>query len=399
MINNTPQRLAAAGAAIIVANSQLPAPSHALSFPPPLEGLRLPSMPAVVMADQLPDSVSEPLSAPTLVAMGERITPDVIEQVVRSTVEVNGLEREVLNGKEVWAPSIGAGFLLTVGDQQLIITNAHVVKDGKVVDVTLADGSSVPVDLIGYDVLSDLAVLRFRGGNPGVPSAPVGNSSALRLGDPVFTVGHPGGLRNSVSLGIVSGLGRNAPGKNILDLIQTDAAINPGNSGGPLVNEKGEVVGISAMTWDGGDNLGFAIPITHALPIIKQIATKGYASHAYLGANVSEITHFALSELNRNGLLPDWASEMRPQKGAVVVNVVPNSPASVAGLLSGDIIKRVDGIEIGGDSAFRTTIAGSNPGTTVTLEVLRREQRMNIKVTLKERRSGGGPFLATIPTR
>jgi S1-C subfamily serine protease len=356
-------------------------------------------MPAVVMADQLSDSGPAPLSAPTLVAMGERISPDVIERIVRSTVEVNGLEREVLSGKEVWAPSIGAGFLLTVGGQQLIITNAHVVKDGKVVDVTLAEGSSVPVDLVGYDVLSDLAVLRFRGGNPGVPSAPVGDSNALRLGDPVFTVGHPGGLRNSVSLGIISGLGRNAPGKNILDLIQTDAAINPGNSGGPLVNERGEIVGISSMTWDGGDNLGFAIPITHALPIIKQIAGKGYATHAYLGANVSELTHFALSELNRNGLLPGWASEMRPQKGAVVVNVVPNSPASMAGLQSGDIIKRVDGVEIGGDSAFRTMIAGSNPGSTVTLEVLRREQRMNIKVTLKERRSGGGPFLATMPTR
>lgn len=399
MINNTPQRLAAAGAAIIVAHSSLPAPSHALSFPPPLEGLHLPSMPAVVMADQLSDSGPAPLSAPTLVAMGERISPDVIERIVRSTVEVNGLEREVLSGKEVWAPSIGAGFLLTVGGQQLIITNAHVVKDGKVVDVTLAEGSSVPVDLVGYDVLSDLAVLRFRGGNPGVPSAPVGDSNALRLGDPVFTVGHPGGLRNSVSLGIISGLGRNAPGKNILDLIQTDAAINPGNSGGPLVNERGEIVGISSMTWDGGDNLGFAIPITHALPIIKQIAGKGYATHAYLGANVSELTHFALSELNRNGLLPGWASEMRPQKGAVVVNVVPNSPASMAGLQSGDIIKRVDGVEIGGDSAFRTMIAGSNPGSTVTLEVLRREQRMNIEVTLKERRSGGGPFLATMPTR
>lgn len=399
MINNTPQRLAAAGAAIIVAHSSLPAPSHALSFPPPLEGLHLPSMPAVVMADQLSDSGPAPLSAPTLVAMGERISPDVIERIVRSTVEVNGLEREVLSGKEVWAPSIGAGFLLTVGGQQLIITNAHVVKDGKVVDVTLAEGSSVPVDLVGYDVLSDLAVLRFRGGNPGVPSAPVGDSNALRLGDPVFTVGHPGGLRNSVSLGIISGLGRNAPGKNILDLIQTDAAINPGNSGGPLVNERGEIVGISSMTWDGGDNLGFAIPITHALPIIKQIAGKGYATHAYLGANVSELTHFALSELNRNGLLPGWASEMRPQKGAVVVNVVQNSPASIAGLQSGDIIKRVDGVEIGGDSPFRTIIAGSNPGSTVTLEVLRREQRMNIEVTLKERRSGGGPFLATMPTR
>ncbi len=217
----------------------------------------------------------------------------------------------------------------------LVLTNAHVIEQTDRVMIGMSDGRRIPGRVIGQDSITDLAVIQLEGAGPW-PTAPLGNSDNLEVGDWAIAVGNPYGLENTVTLGIISNLNRNVTQLGIsgkrLELIQTDAAINPGNSGGPLLNAKGEVVGINMLVRSGpGAGLGFAIPINRAREIAKQLVTKGKASHPIIGVSLSSI-----SNENNN-------FNKAQESGAKIRYVIPGSPADQGGLQINDVIISIEG--------------------------------------------------------
>jgi len=226
--------------------------------------------------------------------------------------------------------SQGSGFILEDG---LVITNAHVVSNSDKLIVGLSDGRKFEGTIIGQDSISDLAVIKLNGKGPW-PKATLGDSNQIQVGDWAIAVGNPFGLENTVTLGIISNLNRNVSQLGIYDkrfnLIQTDAAINPGNSGGPLLNERGEVVGINTLIRSGpGAGLSFAIPINKAQEIAKQLIATGKVTHPMIGITlINELS----SKTNNNKVKVGY--------------VVPNSPAAKSGILIGDILLKVDQSEI-----------------------------------------------------
>ena len=222
--------------------------------------------------------------------------------------------------------SQGSGFIFADG---LVITNAHVVNNSEKIIVGLTDGRKFQGQVIGQDSISDLAIVKLSGQGPW-PKAILGDSSQIRVGDWAIAVGNPFGLENTVTLGIISNLSRNVSQLGIYDkrfnLIQTDAAINPGNSGGPLLNEKGEVVGINTLIRSGpGAGLSFAIPINKAQVIAKQLINTGKVTHPMIGISlINELS----TKINKNKVMVGY--------------VMPNSPAAKSGILIGDIILKID---------------------------------------------------------
>ena len=259
----------------------------------------------------------------------------------------------------------------------LVLTNAHVVDKADKVIVGLPDGRRVSGRVLGQDSLTDLAVVRLDQKGPW-PTAPLGNSDALQVGDWAIAVGNPFGLENTVTLGIVSNLNRNVSQLGIsgkrLDLIQTDAAINPGNSGGPLLNASGEVVGINTLVRSGpGAGLGFAIPINRARTIARQLATTGKASHPMVGIGLSPV--------------PAPRPGAPAPAGAVVRSVMPGGPADRAGLQDGDVIVAIAGRKVKAPADVVTAIDRHGVNQPISLEIVRAGQRQTIRMTPVEMRS------------
>jgi serine protease Do len=221
---------------------------------------------------------------------------------------------------------LGSGFIVDSGG--LIVTNHHVVDGAASVEVTLSDGRTLPAKRVGSDPETDLALLRIEA--TGLPTVALGSSAGLRIAEPVMAIGNPFGLDHTVTVGIISGTSRVIGAGRFDDFLQTDAAINPGNSGGPLLNTRGEVVGINsaiASRTGGFQGVGFAIPIDLARPIIRQLQTSGKVTRGWLGVTIQPLT----AELAKSfGLSTD--------KGALVASVNDDSPAARAGLKPGDVI-------------------------------------------------------------
>lgn len=252
----------------------------------------------------------------------------------------------------------------------LVLTNAHVVEKVERVSVGLENGRRVEGSVVGRDRLTDLAVVRLQGSGPW-PVAPLGNSDSLQVGDWAIAVGNPYGLDNTVTLGIVSSLNRNASKLGItdrrLDLIQTDAAINPGNSGGPLLNADGEVVGINTLVRTGpGAGLGFAIPINRARGIARELVASGRVTHPMIGIALSEVKG------------PDG---LRSQPGALVSSLSPGGPAERAGLRRGDVIVAAAGMVIRGPSDLVSAVEKTGVGRPLDLTLLRGGGTLKIQVT------------------
>jgi serine protease Do len=242
------------------------------------------------------------------------------------------------------------------------VTNNHVVGDMDRVRVTLSDGRRFDAKLIGTDPQTEIALIKVDAQN--LPTVPLGNSENLRVGEWVLAIGSPFGLSHSVTEGIVSARGRGNVGiVDYADFIQTDAAINPGNSGGPLLNLKGEVVGMNTaiLSPNGGSaGIGFAIPVNMVKNIVDELQKTGKVVRGYLGVSIQDLT-------------PDLARYfgLDQNQGVIVAEVAPGSPAEKAGLQRDDVIVSLNGQPIGEGGAFRTHVAMTNPGSTVKLGILR----------------------------
>jgi 2-alkenal reductase len=273
----------------------------------------------------------------------------------------------------------GSGFFIS--DQGYILTNNHVVEGTKEVNIILSDGTQETAAIVGTDLYSDLAVLKTEGNAPAV--AALGNSDLLNPGESVIAIGSPlGNFKNTVTVGVVSATGRTidtGKGYQIEDLIQTDAAINHGNSGGPLVNLAGEVIGINTLvvrntqSGDVAEGLGFAIPVNTARAVADQIIQKGYFSRPFMGISFQQITPGIAS-----------AYDLPVQWGVYVTRVVPNSPASKAGLKEGDIITQINEVALDENHSYINTLFKFSPGDRVTVYFVRGGEEMQAQLTLGE---------------
>jgi serine protease Do len=284
----------------------------------------------------------------------------------------------------------GSGFIISADGT--ILTNAHVVKDAKEVTVKLTDRREFRAKVLGSDEKTDIAVLKIDAKN--LPTLSLGNTKELKPGEWVLAIGSPFGFENTVTAGVVSAKGRSLPDDSYVPFIQTDVAINPGNSGGPLLNTRGEVVGINSQIYSrsgGYQGVSFAIPIDVAIQVKDQIVATGRASHARLGVAVQEV----------NQTFADSFKLDKPE-GALVSNVEKGGPADQAGLRSGDVIRKVDGEPIVASGDLPAVIGQKKPGTKVTLDVWRQGARQELSARLgdasekastvakNDERAGGG---------
>jgi len=267
----------------------------------------------------------------------------------------------------------GSGFI--IDEKGYILTNNHVVGNADEISVKLHDGQEFKAKLIGSDEKSDVAVIKIDENN--LPAMILGDSDKLEIGELVMAVGNPFGLTESLTLGIVSAKGRSTVGiADYEDFIQTDAAINPGNSGGPLINLKGEVVGINTAIFSksgGNMGIGFAIPINMAKTIKEQLIKEGKVTRGQLGVMIGEVTKD----------LGDYF-KVDSSKGVVVNDVLKDSPAEKAGVERGDIILKIDGQDVKGVGHLRNTVAMVSPGTKVKLLIYRNGKEKTIAVKIGE---------------
>ena len=269
--------------------------------------------------------------------------------------------------------SVGSGFVW--GNNGIVVTNNHVVEGASQIIVNTSDGRQLPATVIGVDPDSDLAVLRVTARD--LPAAQLGTSSDLLIGETVIAVGNPFGLSGSVTTGVVSATGRSVPsqeqGRTFTDFIQTDASINPGNSGGPLLNIEGKVIGINVAIYAQAQGIGFAIPVDRAKKIVDDLLRYGEVHSAWLGAVTATLTP---EESRRLGL--------NASRGAMVTRVFENSPASRAGLRTGDVIVAVNGASVESREALNTATATMKSGERLRLRVMRGNEVTELALTASD---------------
>jgi serine protease Do len=316
---------------------------------------------------------------------------DVADRVNAAVVNIDAASRAGREGRRRRAgddttdgprdfelPHQGSGSGFIIDPQGFILTNFHVIEDADRITVTLADGRAVKADVVGADPAIDVALLRVTGAGT-LASAPLGDSDDLRVGEWVCAIGNPLGYVHSVTVGVVSFIGRKLFDASLDDYIQTDAAINFGNSGGPLINARGEVIGINAAISSRATNIGFAVPINQAVAIIPQLKARGRVSRGFVGLVLTDIT----PDLQRS-------LGLSVARGALVQDVSGDSPAERAGLRAYDIIVAVDGRSIFTNEELIRDISGRLPGTVARLDVVRDGRRQVSQVKLTERPGAEG---------
>jgi serine protease Do len=298
-----------------------------------------------------------------LADLAERMKPGLVHVRVR-----RGAQAEEVPQDPGEQRSTGSGFI--VDPSGLVVTNAHVVSGAEQIQVRLADGRRFAGTLVGLDSRVDLALVRITGATE-LAVLPVGDSNRVRVGEFVLALGHPFGLEQSVSLGIVSRKGAPltvaAPG---FDFIQTDAAINPGNSGGPLVNMAGEVVGVNSMAARNG-SIGFAIPSTLVKLLLPQLASKGKVEWGWLGVSIAEVTEEDVDRL-----------KLREPRGVLVRAVMPGEPADQGGVRADDVIVGIDGTTLAGPRDLQRVVSSTPVGTKVRVALMRAGRETEVEVTI-----------------
>ena len=264
----------------------------------------------------------------------------------------------------------GSGFIIS--PEGLILTNAHVVEDAESVTVVMADKRELKARVVGMDETTDVAVLRVKADK--LPTLPIGDANSLRVGEWVMAIGSPFGFDHTVSAGVVSAKTRSLPNGGYVPFIQTDVALNPGNSGGPLLNLKGEVIGINSQIYSrsgGYMGLSFAIPIDLAMNVQQQLVAHGKVSRGRLGVSVQSLDQ----------ALADSFGLDRP-RGALIGAVTPKMPAARAGLRAGDVITELDGQPVEDSAALSRTIAEKAPGRDVRVGFIRNGKHRTLEVAL-----------------
>ncbi len=271
----------------------------------------------------------------------------------------------------------GSGFIISADG--LVVTNAHVIDQADTVTVALRDGREFSGKVLGTDPLTDLAVIRIDAKD--LPVAPLGNSDQLRPGEWAIAIGNPFGLDNTVTAGIISATGRSSADVGIPDkrvgFIQTDAAINPGNSGGPLLNQRGEVIGVNTAIRAQAQGLGFSIPINTAQRIAKELVAKGKVSHPFLGIQMRTLTDNLKQQLNED---PKRPVTIKLNYGVVVFGVARNSPAAAAGMKRGDVIVKMNGQAVKTAEAVQTIVDQTTVGQPVSVDLDRDGKTVTIAV-------------------
>lgn len=273
----------------------------------------------------------------------------------------------------------GSGFIVDANNGY-IVTNYHVVKDAEQIMISLIDGRDVTGTIVGEDPRTDLAVVKIEDTDD-LTAVQLGDSNGLRVGEPVVAIGNPGGreFARTVTTGVISATDRflMLQGEASFSLIQTDAAINPGNSGGPLVNYSGQVIGINSAKQNapGFEGMGFAIPITDALPVIEQIIEKGFVSHPALQVNIDD------------RYTPEYASYRGWPAGCYIAKIENGGAADKAGLQTGDIITAINGVEIENSLELTHQLFKHKPGDRITVSYFRAEEHYTTETILGEIRS------------
>lgn len=277
------------------------------------------------------------------------------------------------NGPEEYSTqSLGSGFI--IGSDGYIITNNHVIKGADRIIVRLADRRELKAKLVGTDPRSDIALLKINAHH--LPVVKIGNSDKLEPGQWVMAIGSPFGFDHSVSVGVVSALGRNLPTENYVPFIQTDVAINPGNSGGPLFDLAGEVVGINSQIYSrtgGFMGLSFSIPVNVAMNVVKQLKTKGKVSRGWLGILIQDVNRELAESFG-----------MKEPMGAIVLKVLPNSPAAKAGFKIGDVVTQFNNKTIDRSSDLPIAVGNTPIGEIARVKVIREGKTVNLRVKIAE---------------
>jgi serine protease Do len=266
----------------------------------------------------------------------------------------------------------GMGSGVIISPEGYILTNNHVVEGADEVSITMADRKEYKGRIIGRDPQTDLAVLKIDA-KESFPASTLGDSDNLKVGDWVVAIGNPFGLDHTVTAGIVSAKGRVIGAGPYDNFIQTDASINPGNSGGPLLNLRGEVIGINTAIIPQGQGIGFAIPVNTIKPLIPQLETKGSVTRGFIGVNIQSLTPALAKSLN----LPD-------QKGALVADVSDNTPAARAGIKRGDVIVSFNGQDVVDSQSLPALVAATPVDQQATVTVIRNGEKLQLPVKIGE---------------
>jgi Do/DeqQ family serine protease len=274
-------------------------------------------------------------------------------------------------GGEFRQPSLGSGVI--IDKRGLVLTNFHVIRGADEITVRLSDKREYRGQVMGTDPKTDLAVVRFQPDHE-LKVARLGNSESLKVGEWAIAIGNPFGLDQTVTVGVISATGRSEVGiATYENFIQTDASINPGNSGGPLVNLKGEVVGINTAIVAAGQGIGFAIPVNMVRRVVDQLVDKGKVVRGWLGIALQPLSPELAQSYGLSGTT-----------GAVVGSTMPAGPAAAAGLQQGDVIVSYDKIPIEDYRHLQRLVADTRVGSTVSLEIVRKKQRMTVSATVGE---------------
>jgi S1-C subfamily serine protease len=320
---------------------------------------------------------------------------DIYRRAAPGVVQVTVSGSDPFSGQ---SEGLGSGFVIDKAGH--IVTNFHVIEGADEVAVNFSGDDRVRARVVGSDPSTDIAVLRIDTPARALTALPLGNSDGMRVGDPVLAIGNPFRLERSASSGIVSALQRelrSPAGFTIDRVIQTDAAINQGNSGGPLLNARGDVIGVNTAIFSpsgGNVGIGFAIPINTVRDVVAELIDKGRVDHAWIGVSMQTVNE----ELAETFRLP-------VERGVLVTDVVPGSPADEAGLeggdtrvvvngesyfLGGDIITRADGKAVASAEALGDTVADKEPGDEIELEVRREDETERVTVELGRRPAEAG---------
>jgi serine protease Do len=316
-----------------------------------------------------------------IIDLAESAKPSVV-----NLIPLSGPGRMREPSQERLPNATGSGSGVIIDPDGHIVTNNHVIGDATEIEVRFSDKSKAIAQVVGRDLDTDLAVLKVTADHP-LPSAKFGDSSAVRVGQWVLAVGNPFGLDRTVTLGVVSGIGReNIRLSRYENFIQTDASINPGNSGGPLFNLRGEIIGINTAIINFAQGIGFAIPSNMAKQVIQQLLAQGRVTRGWLGVGIQPLTEELARKFGVN-----------EGDGVLVNEVFEKDPAAQAGIKPGDILTRIDGTVIDTPNRLSRVVAGLLPGSTTQVEIVRDQQRLVLNINLMERRDQ--THVASIPSQ